>query len=179
MSFKDRGYLIVKKFLDRDYYPYTCDYTDKNIGEFTDQTPNSPAFYGKPEIFKKLHCSIVKDNMELVTNLKLYPTYFYWRMYYEDAILIKHKDRPACEISVTVFIGGDPWDVWIKDYKGEEVCVKQEPGDALIYRGCDLEHWREPWKNQIDKQHAQIFFHYVDANGPNSWAKHDQIKEKP
>ena len=32
----------------------------------------------------------------------------------------------------------------------------------IIYRGCELEHWREPlWGNN----HAQVFLHYNEKDG--------------
>ena len=36
------------------------------------------------------------------------------------------------------------------------------PGDIAIYKGCDVEHWREPYEGH---QQIQLFLHYVDANG--------------
>ena len=42
--------------------------------------------------------------------------------------------------------------------KGTKVNLK--PGDMLLYRGVDLEHWREPFKGKLC---GQVFFHY---NGP-------------
>jgi len=32
----------------------------------------------------------------------------------------------------------------------------------IIYRGCELEHWREPYWG---KNHAQVFLHYNEKNG--------------
>ena len=37
------------------------------------------------------------------------------------------------------------------------------PGDAAIYLGCEVEHWREEFKGDW---HSQVFLHYVDKNGP-------------
>jgi hypothetical protein len=45
------------------------------------------------------------------------------------------------------------------------------PGQAMIYLGCELEHWREPFTGDW---HAQTFIHYVDANGPNAEFKFDK-----
>jgi hypothetical protein len=36
------------------------------------------------------------------------------------------------------------------------------PGDIAIYKGCEVEHWREPYEG---RQQIQLFLHYVDANG--------------
>jgi hypothetical protein len=50
-----------------------------------------------------------------------------------------------------------------------------QPGDLVIYRGCDLEHWREPFNiNDENAWHVQGFFHYVDKNGPYKHYKYDQ-----
>jgi hypothetical protein len=78
------------------------------------------------------------------------------------ADLKKHTERPSCEISVTVMIGSDgtKWPIFIEDNE-----VVLQPGDAVIYLGCELEHWREEFKGDW---HSQVFLHYVDANGPYS-----------
>jgi hypothetical protein len=82
-------------------------------------------------------------------------------MYTLNANLDKHKDRPACEVSVTVMIGSDgtKWHIFMA---GKEFELKT--GDAVIYLGCELEHWREEFKGDW---HAQTFLHYVNKNGPN------------
>jgi hypothetical protein len=41
--------------------------------------------------------------------------------------------------------------------------INMQPGDAVIYLGCEIEHWREEFKGDW---HAQAFLHYVDKNGP-------------
>ena len=49
--------------------------------------------------------------------------------------------------------------------------VKMEIGDAVMYRGCDIYHWREAYKE--GKWQAQVFLHYVDQNGPHAEHKYD------
>jgi hypothetical protein len=82
-------------------------------------------------------------------------------MYTMFANLDKHKDREACEISVTVMIGSDKtkWPIFMD---GTEINL--EVGDAAIYLGCEVEHWREEFKGDW---HAQTFLHYVNKNGKN------------
>ena len=106
--------------------------------------------------------------MEKETNLKLFPTYSYWRMYTYGSQLKKHKDRPSCEISVTVHISGESnnFPIFIE---GEE--IHTEPGDAIIYKGMELEHWRNPLKQYIQ---WQVFLHYVNQNGPYKDFKFDR-----
>lgn len=47
------------------------------------------------------------------------------------------------------------------------------PGDALLYRGIDLFHWREPYPGQ---RLAQVFLHYVDRRGVHSDRRFDGRK---
>ena len=45
-----------------------------------------------------------------------------------------------------------------------------QPGDAIIYRGCEVDHWREEFKGIMQ---SQVFFHYCNRNGPFKDAKFD------
>ena len=36
--------------------------------------------------------------------------------------------------------------------------------DAVIYRGCDLEHWREPCEGGKDYRLGQVFLHYINKD---------------
>lgn len=174
MTFKEDGYFVCKDFIDtKKLYKVVVKYSDENPGIFDIQSPNSPAYYGKPSELMKLHFGLL-PKLEQLTGYKLFKTYFYWRMYYNGAILKQHTDRPACEISGTLFLGGDPWDLLLIDKHGKEIRIKQKPGDILLYKGCELVHYREQFI--IGDNHAQIFLHYVDQNGPNAWCKDDVIK---
>ena len=95
--------------------------------------------------------------MEKITGLELLPTYSYSRFYTYLANLIKHKDRESCEISVTVQVGssGEPWPIFVDGNKHI-----LENGDAVVYLGCELEHYREDFQ-------IQCYLHWVDKNGKN------------
>jgi hypothetical protein len=159
------------------------------IGNFKDrQVPNSYAKYAD----RLMETLLVKTIpiMKAKTGLNLIPTYSYTRLYKTGNILNRHKDRPSCEISTTLNLGGDPWPIFIdptgsdnviKEYegiikpnapKGNKVDLK--PGDMLIYSGCELEHWREPFKGKLC---GQVFLHYNHANGP--FAKSNLYDKRP
>ena len=110
--------------------------------------------------------------MEKKTKLKLSPNYSYARIYKKGDVLKRHKDRFSCEISTTLNLGGDPWPIYLEPKKNvgvpdgkkitvssrnKGVTVNLKPGDMLIYRGCELEHWREEF---IGENCAQVFLHY-------------------
>ena len=117
--------------------------------------------------------------MKAKTGMDLVPTYSYTRLYEKGNILRRHKDRPSCEISTTLHLGGDEWPIFL-DPSGADFVIDEEKeihkpgaptgvrvdlkvGDMLIYSGCDLEHWREPFQGTVC---SQVFLHYNHANGP-------------
>jgi len=136
------------------------------------QSPGVFAYYNDP-VMAHLH-AVLHPRMELVTGLRLHPTYCYFRVYRPGAILEKHKDRPACEVSASMLVGAnyDPiWPLYLSLTRCGHANIKQKPGDLLLYRGCDVLHWREASdfsKDNFsdDSYHVQLFLHYVDMDGP-------------
>jgi hypothetical protein len=108
---------------------------------------------------------VCKPLIEKVFDLELIECYSYTRIYKTGNVLERHIDRTSCEISGTLHLGGDEWPIFLdptggKNNKGIEVNLKQ--GDILLYRGNELEHWREKFEG---KNCSQVFFHYNDKNG--------------
>ena len=109
----------------------------------------------------------VKPTMEKHTGLKLSPTYSYARIYKKGDVLERHKDRYSVRYLLRYTLGGEPWPIYL-DPTGKEgqagIKVDLEPGDMLIYSGCDLEHWREEFTG---KDCGQVFLHYNNLKGKN------------
>jgi len=122
-----------------------------------EQSPVGFPFYGQT-ICDSLAVTLL-PLMQEQTGLELYPTYTYGRIYWNGSTLAKHKDRPSCQYSATLCIDNDPkpWPIFMEGKK-----ILLNPGDIAIYKGCDVEHWREPYEGN---QQIQLFLHYVDANG--------------
>jgi hypothetical protein len=178
--FKEHGYFHVKEFIPKDVGKYLFDYlrfsshamvlcnqiSEKgwHAADGDDQVPGSFAPRYGDLAFQALMRQM-RPKMEELTGLSLCPTYTYVRLYRMGNILKKHKDRPSCEISVTVKLsdtGEFNWPIFIE---GTE--CKLEDGDAVIYRGCDLEHWREPCEGGKDYRLGQVFLHYINKDGPH------------
>jgi hypothetical protein len=170
-EFKEKGYTLVKNAVDRDLVDFITQYAlfdeMQNFNPDTTQVVGAHAKYADPvmeTLLLKLHKIIEKN-----TGLKVSPTYSFYRVYRPGDELVPHKDRPSCEISITVSLGYDyqnseyKWPIFI-DGTG---CVL-EPGDLVCYRGVDLEHWREKFTAPEGSWHVQAFLHYVDADGPYS-----------
>ena len=94
---------------------------------------------------------------------------------YESLLLLlkplMEKHRVSCEYSATICItiDNEPWDIYFKKYDSTEVCVSLNPGDLIIYKGTELEHWREKYNC---KEQIQVFLHYIDKNGPYNTANY-------
>ena len=46
--------------------------------------------------------------------------------------------------------------------------------DMLVYSGCELEHWREPFEGDVC---GQVFLHYNHVNGP--FAEKNRFDRRP
>ena len=135
------------------------------------QVPN--ALVGKYDFVIDELLSDLLPEVESATDMKLFPTFAYFRMYRKDDALEKHTDRPACEISISLCLGYQargPWPIWIDGPTGSSA-IELEPGDGLLYRGCECAHWREPFAGE---HAAQVTLHYVDQNGPSADWKMDR-----
>ena len=151
------NYFLLKRDAVDFMYKNNITYDNGMLGTWTDlQIPNTYSCYGDP-VMETLLVKVL-PKMQEETGLQLIPTYSYARAYKKGDELKKHKDRPSCEISTTINLGGDPWPIFIEGTK-----VLLEVGDMLVYSGCDLEHWREPFDGNIC---GQVFLHYNHVNGP-------------
>ena len=161
---KDFKYKKIKNFLTSDELILLKDYCiikhrANEIGFDVNQTQGETFIYGDPVMESLLLKK--RKKMEEITGLKLLPTYAFWRMYIYLSDLKKHKDRPSCEISVTINLGNDgtSWPIFM-----DGTPIEVDPGEAAVYLGETVEHWREPFKGDFQ---AQAFLHYVDFDGPN------------
>lgn len=137
------------------------------------QVPGAHSKYGDPmmeSLLLALHPTIEK-----YTGLKLFPTYSYYRVYHPGDKLDHHVDRPSCEVSLTISFEYDyknkknyKWPIYI-----DGTPIALNPGEMAIYRGCELDHWRDPFDAPEGSFHVQAFLHYVDQNGPNAGYKND------
>jgi hypothetical protein len=104
------------------------------------------------------------------------PTYTYSRWQTTGHTLHRHRDRPSCEISLSLNLYQDkPWGIWIQKPNNEEVEIILNPGDAVMYLGCQADHWRVPFEGT---KNVQVFLHYVRSYGPKAWAYFDKRQQQ-
>lgn len=171
--YRSRGYCVARGVVQPDLSVFLTRYllmlwqTDR-MSEDT-QVPGSTVVYGDPAFDTLLE--LAQPTAEAMIGHDLLPTYSFARLYRKGTELRVHRDRPSCQHSMTVHLGGDaPWPVLLKNLEGEGVSYELGPGDALLYQGCDVPHWREPYEGEW---YGQVFLHFVDAAGPFSNRKWD------
>ncbi len=207
MSFKKKKYIIIKNAISKELAEFCFHYflvkrkvadtllTNNYIpsfntdwGTFTDpQVPGAYSHYA--DIVMETLLMKVKPIMKKHTGLDLLETYSYARFYEKGNVLKKHKDRMSCQVSTTMFLGGDPWPIYVNPNtkkggynkqgkyiasKSKGIKIDLEPGDMLVYRGCDLEHWRNKFKSNYC---AQVFLHYNDRN--SKYAEKNKFDGRP
>ena len=169
-DFDKNGYVYLKNFLDlnncRELTQELNNYIERGETTKDPQCPLSESIHGTVTFDKLLQDLL--PHFEKACGKRLYPTYSYARLYKPGEKLKKHKDRPACEISATITLGfeGDVWSIYMAGNK-----IDMQVGDAVLYRGMEVEHWREKYTE--GQWQAQVFLHYVDADGPHADQKYD------
>jgi hypothetical protein len=199
--YKENKYCVIKNFLSKEmaYFLYSYalmrarraatfyqtrykDYRPDLDGTYDDkQAPKTYSCYADPAMETLLDKSTLK--MREIAGLQLEPTYSYWRLYKPGDVLKRHKDRPSCEVSTTLFLGHDitnlfdtnyRWPMYIDStggFNNKGTPIYLNPGDMIVYRGCEVEHWRDKFEGN---NHAQVFLHYNDINGPyKDYCKYD------
>jgi hypothetical protein len=179
LSLEQNNYLYVPNFLtaqeaDELAQAFFIAQRDGKLNLDT-QCPSSPAIYNLIPCVKVL----VKKAPQVgeLCGEDVLPTYVYGRIYSKGEVLARHRDRDACEISLTVNLQKDEtdWPIWIQKPNGEEVSINLKPGDAMMYLGCTADHWRESYQGNMQ---TQVFFHYVRANGQRAYAYFDKERRQ-
>jgi len=193
--FEKNKYIVVKNVISEELSDFAYKYfllkrqvaetffSSKYISPFEEmygvwndpQVPNTYSNYA--DMVMEVLLVKLLPLMEKITKLKLNPNYSYARIYKEGDVLKRHKDRFSCEISTTLNLGGDLWPIYL-DPTGKEnnkgIKVILNPGDMLVYKGNELEHWREPF---IGEKCAQVFLHYNNIVTEN--AKENIFDRRP
>ena len=90
------------------------------------------------------------------------PAYAFWRILRARRELRRHEDRNACEVSASLRSSRCRDERLADPRTGTSTAPKRgvalNPGDAIVYQGCRIPHWREPFAGE---RQYQVFLHYV------------------
>ena len=116
-EWKSNGYVVIPKILSGELLDFVGIHAYNRArlegpNPEDPQVPNTPSFY----------CDYVIENLsdfllpkiESVSGLKLFPTYTYYRVYKAGDILHNHRDRPSCEVSISLCV---------RRLKHERICI--------------------------------------------------------
>ena len=128
-----------------------------------EQVPGAHSRHNYPP-FRNFHKAVVPYLQRLIKPYnQLVPTYYFDRFYHAGEELVPHTDWSACEISVSLQISTTLKEPWA--FYAEGVPLYCNNGDAIIYKGNTLKHWREAMPGGDRDYHHQIFLHYVVKDG--------------
>lgn len=199
--FKENKFIVVRNFISPELVGVVYQYMQMKvkIGEVTlhePQVPNTPSIYA--DTLTETIMRMVTPKVEKLIGKSLFQTFSSMRVYKNGDELPPHTDRPSGEFGLTLCLGFDienmedqsyRWKIYMdnsRDFRQhqekalmktestEGIGVELEPGDCVIYYGCEVKHWRNPFKGVSQ---AQTFFMYVDQNGPYAKYKYDTRPE--
>jgi hypothetical protein len=175
----DNNYLVIPGFITQERAIELKEWLFKegNEGRLIQDPRSNIGLFGKAYQdaipFLELLCEKTNEVSKIIGDVVI-PTYSYCMVYETNSKLIRHKDRGACEVSLTLHLGGDAkWPIFVQKPDGAEVSVDLNPGDAMLYLGCVADHWRE---NFSGSNCGQVFLHYVRSRGPCARFYFDKLK---
>jgi predicted 2-oxoglutarate/Fe(II)-dependent dioxygenase YbiX len=172
----ENNYLIIPNFITsyraNKLKEEFIKFSEENFLSGDEQSPNSKCLYNYVS-FLEILCEKTPRVSDILEETVI-PTYSYARVYKNGSTLDPHVDRDACEISLTLHLGGDsPWPINIKTPSGKDQSIILNPGEAMMYLGCEASHWREKYKGE---EYVQVFLHYVRSRGDKFYAYFDKEK---
>lgn len=183
-TFEETGYVVVRGFLDIatvttvskviEYGFRQGLYAERTATERNDLIANPSQYLRYAEPIVEVILENSTDEIASLVGKSVVPTYSYSRIYTKGDKLIRHTDRPSCEYSVTVHVAtvGELWPIWMQKEGGPPTKVVLYPGDAVVYKGCEIAHWRDP---MVDCDvNVQFMLHYVDEGGAYAAYKWDK-----
>jgi len=193
-QFNEQKYIVCKNVFPRPLCEIVVNYAKfQAMYDFTPEIESHAQVAGThsryADFLMESFLLYLQPILEKEVEQPLIPSYSYYRVYKKGDKLEPHIDRNACEVSITLAFGWPntpPWPFKLSNDKvyidGTEEChtpsskentivICLEPGDALIYAGPKVKHWRDPLESTA---FVQAFFHYVYANGPNTSYKYDR-----
>ena len=176
----DNGYLKATNFINKEllkYLQYSLSITTNEnvVSQYWGYSKNNDIILSKNKNLLNAditaYGTIIGDTLlaycapyySKIIGKRLMPSYSFMRIYQKTQTLESHTDRPSCQYSITVPLCSSAarWPFFVKDGEKETVKVTMNVGDAVLYMGERVSHWREALEEDLSHN---IFLHYVDAD---------------
>lgn len=170
-QFRRRGHIEMRGLLSSELQNVARHYMDLSLcsGRMSevDNDVVSCQFEQYGALLSQSLLSLLQPTVESALGAALLPSYSFWRIYERGAVLREHVDRAACEVGVSIAIAAEPaaavWPLWLRGLDARERAVRLHSGDAVIYSGAQVPHWRDALPGSVQ---YQMFLHYVRRDGP-------------
>ena len=176
-SFLRDGFVEIPGAVSKDLCQILTDYcllktkTHSNITKFG-EIPDVHRTYCDP--LMEVMLERLRPQIEQYTGLELWPSMSFYYTYKNKNKLIRHKDRESGEIAVSISVGSSPsnttWPLYL-DINNKPLASQLHRGDMLIFKGKDIDHWREPLEGEW--LISMVLF-YVIKDGEFDYMKYDQ-----
>lgn len=189
-DFEEKKYAVLPELLPpaqmNALRTYFREYVRNGFMPFGDLQVNRRYYQHDEPLAVFFHQHLTKV-MSLVAGKEVQPSYVYAASYKEDAKLKPHVDREQCEYSFSFQVDYlpeqenhlSPWGLFVRKLADGEATTSEEfpaenqasdtnravylkSGDALIYKGCELIHYR--YALPPGHQSTSLFFHYVPVS---------------
>ena len=178
MTFKEDGYVHVKKFLSEGicqlatqyiFFKRMNDVCNIGLQGEDDEVPGS--YYYITDALTETFLQFLLPIAQEKTGLNLFPTYSSCRIYQPGNIVEPLKLNMDSEITGVVNLAYRYTEV-NDDYKWPMIIdnkpVVLEQGDFFIYKGFDTYYERKKFDVGKDSFHVQLILNYVDADNPHN-----------
>jgi hypothetical protein len=180
----ENNYIIVKQVLSPEMCALLADYArlkarvKPNRYKRSDPLKNVHREYG--DLMMETLLDKFTPIVEHATQCLLWPTLSFYYTYEPGNTLAPHTDRSSCQYVAGLCIGADDafkkkhgtWPLLFK-LAGQTESVAVDYGDLVIFKGHEIEHWREAFTGEW---FISAIFGYVDQAGPYAFQKYDQRK---
>jgi hypothetical protein len=170
-EFKRQRYVAVNGMLDSNIVQYLESYYRQSMkGGLKHFRRDGTSLNGYGEACADLALYAFREKLETITGLPLLPGFSFVRLYRRGEKLRRHTDRGANEINCTIQIyASTPWPLGVQ-VDDKDILIHQECGDALIYRGLEIPHWRDEYAGD---EHLQLILAYVIKDGDHKHCAYD------
>ena len=178
-DFQTKKYQVIKNVIPKDFAKFGTqallfsenDYLTKNNMR-VDSDNQVPVMKFYAHSVTESFMVFLLPKIEKIVGEKLVPTYSYARVYRNGSILKEHRDRPSCEVSISIQMASEG----VKNENGWGITMGEETiylanSDGVVYNGLKVPHKRDELFCEPNGFQVQMFCHYVKANGRFSrWA---------